>query len=175
MDLRVKKTKKAIRRAFFELIRQKPVEKITVRELSELAEINKTTFYAHYDTIYDLVDQLEQEMIETIVERMGAAQELVTDPAAFVHALAENIFTYGEDFEQMFSFAMPQFAGHLKEAILRKVEADGYAPKQYENIGALLIFIVNGLMGLRNASPELAEEQMETIVKFVAGGVRGMR
>ena len=90
MDLRVKKTKKAIRRAFFELIRQKPVEKITVRELSELAEINKTTFYAHYDTIYDLVDQLEQEMIETIVERMGAAQELITDPAAFVHALPDT-------------------------------------------------------------------------------------
>lgn len=56
MDLRIKKTKRAIRSAFAELIKEKPMEKITVKEIAELAEINKTTFYAHYETVYDLVD-----------------------------------------------------------------------------------------------------------------------
>lgn len=58
MDLRIKKTKRAIRSAFAELIKEKPMEKITVKEIAERAEINKTTFYAHYETVYDLVDQL---------------------------------------------------------------------------------------------------------------------
>ena len=48
MDLRVKKTERAIRKAFYELMLEKPIPKITVKELAERAEINKTTFYAHY-------------------------------------------------------------------------------------------------------------------------------
>lgn len=51
-----------IRRAFTTLLRQKPIQSISVKELCELAEINRGTFYAHYTDIYDLRDQIEQEM-----------------------------------------------------------------------------------------------------------------
>ena len=47
MDIRVKKTKRAIQKAFVALLREKPIEKITVKEIAERAEINKTTFYSH--------------------------------------------------------------------------------------------------------------------------------
>ena len=50
MDIRVKKTKRAIQKAFIALLREKPIEKITVKEIAERAEINKTTFYSHYET-----------------------------------------------------------------------------------------------------------------------------
>jgi len=46
-DLRSIKTEKAIRKAFHQLSQEKEVSKITVRELSQRAEINKSTFYAH--------------------------------------------------------------------------------------------------------------------------------
>ena len=49
MDIRVKKTKRAIQKAFVALLREKPIEKITVKEIAERAEINKTTFYSHYE------------------------------------------------------------------------------------------------------------------------------
>ena len=71
MDLRIKKTKRAIRSAFYELIKEKPLEKITVREIAERAEINKTTFYAHYETVYDLVDQLEQEAVAEVISQLN--------------------------------------------------------------------------------------------------------
>ena len=48
MDLRIQKTRAAIKSAFLELRRKKPIEKITVTELAKLAEINKATFYLHY-------------------------------------------------------------------------------------------------------------------------------
>ena len=51
MDIRVKKTKRAIQKAFVALLREKPIEKITVKEIAERAEINKTTFYSHYETL----------------------------------------------------------------------------------------------------------------------------
>ena len=44
MDLRVKKTERAIRRAFYELMLEKPIPKITVKELAERAEIKSGTY-----------------------------------------------------------------------------------------------------------------------------------
>ena len=48
MDLRIEKTERGIKNAFIELRSRKPLEKITVKELCELACINKSTFYSHY-------------------------------------------------------------------------------------------------------------------------------
>ena len=94
MDLRIKKTKRAIRSAFAELIKEKPMEKITVKEIAERAEINKTTFYAHYETVYDLVDQLAQETVAEVISQINTAQNLLDNPRAFVKeiygALNEN-------------------------------------------------------------------------------------
>ena len=47
MDLRTEKTESSIINAFIELRAKKPLEKITVKELCQLARINKSTFYAH--------------------------------------------------------------------------------------------------------------------------------
>ena len=47
MDIRVKKTKRAIQKTFIDLLREKPIEKITVKEIAERAEINKTRSEEH--------------------------------------------------------------------------------------------------------------------------------
>ena len=77
MDLRTKKTQRAIREAFLRLRAKKPLERITVKELVELAEISKATFYLHYQDIYDLSDQLQQEVIEATLAK-------ITHPEAFL-------------------------------------------------------------------------------------------
>ena len=51
-----------------ELRAQKPLEKIKVKELCDLACINKSTFYAHYQDIYALANAMEDEMVEVVVE-----------------------------------------------------------------------------------------------------------
>ena len=60
MDRRIEKTKLAIKNAFMELRSKKSLEKITVKELCELAYINKSTFYSHYDDIYALSNAFEK-------------------------------------------------------------------------------------------------------------------
>ena len=172
MDLRVKKTKRAIRSAFYELIKEKPLEKITVTEIAARAEINKTTFYAHYETVYDLVDQLEQEAVSEVVGQLNTAQALLSAPRAFVkemYALLSKNHLCTTPFSVP---AMAQFTAHLRNAILEKVKQDGIDSTQYENIGAVLVFIFNGIAGLQTAAPELAEAQLDTIAAFVEGGVR---
>ena len=71
MDIRIRKTEQAIKNAFIELRSKKPLEKITVKELCELAMINKSTFYSHYEDIYALSETMEQETVASIIRSIG--------------------------------------------------------------------------------------------------------
>ena len=61
-DSRVRRTKKLIRQGLTELAKNKSITKITVKELTDLIEINRGTFYLHYKDIFDLVASLEAEI-----------------------------------------------------------------------------------------------------------------
>ena len=60
-DRRIRYTKQTIRDSLFELMKETPVEKITVKELCAAADINRATFYAHYDTLTTLLEEIEVE------------------------------------------------------------------------------------------------------------------
>lgn len=87
MDLRTIKTKRNIKNAFIQLRAKKPLERITVKELSELAEISKATFYLHYHDVYDLSDQLQREVIRDILNSLEQPELFLTDTSAFTLAL----------------------------------------------------------------------------------------
>ena len=57
-DARVKYTKMIIEKSFVELLKVKQLNKITVKELCDLSEINRSTFYKYYDDIFDLFDKM---------------------------------------------------------------------------------------------------------------------
>lgn len=63
-DRRVRKTKKALREGLAELILEKELHKITVRELTDRVDVHRATFYAHYKDIYDLYEQLENVVVD---------------------------------------------------------------------------------------------------------------
>lgn len=63
MDRRVLKTKKAIRNAFAELLLHKELQEITIKDIAELADINRKTFYAHYAGVYQVVDEIENDIV----------------------------------------------------------------------------------------------------------------
>ncbi|HJB14844.1 MAG TPA: TetR/AcrR family transcriptional regulator [Candidatus Blautia excrementipullorum] len=75
MDIRIEKTENAIKNAFLEIRARKPLEKITVKELCACAQINKSTFYAHYQDIYALSEKLEQEIVNSILKTMVSRQK----------------------------------------------------------------------------------------------------
>ena len=69
-DLRVVKTIEGIKKAFEELICEKDYEKITVKELSERARINKKTFYTYYETLDALLAELQAELSAGFIDRV---------------------------------------------------------------------------------------------------------
>jgi len=66
MDRRQKKTRAAIFRAFTELLKKKPYSRITVQEIIDMADIGRTTFYAHFETRDDLLKSLCTEIFEHV-------------------------------------------------------------------------------------------------------------
>lgn len=63
-----KKTRKLIKKTFAELMNEKKeLSKITVTELVKRAEITRSTFYTHYDDIYEVVNDYQLETIELLV------------------------------------------------------------------------------------------------------------
>lgn len=69
-DLRVVKTIEGIKKAFEELICEKDYEKITVKELSDRARINKKTFYTYYETLDALLGEMQAELSAEFLERV---------------------------------------------------------------------------------------------------------
>lgn len=63
-DLRVVRTQRAIRSALIALIEEKGFEAMSVKDITERANINRGTFYSHYEDKYDLMEKCHQHLIE---------------------------------------------------------------------------------------------------------------
>ena len=63
-----RRTRSAIREALAEMLAVKPLGKITVQELIDKANICRTTFYAHYEDIYNLLSEVENDILSEIRE-----------------------------------------------------------------------------------------------------------
>lgn len=103
MDIRVEKTKRSILNAFLELRGRKPLERITVKELCQRAQINKSTFYDHYADVYDLSEQVETEIIKAVVENVPHPEYMFQRPKAFIQELYQAYVSQGVLLQTVFS------------------------------------------------------------------------
>lgn len=67
-DRRTRYTQTAIKNAFIDALSTKPINKITVRDICDAADVNRGTFYLHYQDVYALLEALEQEYAEKIID-----------------------------------------------------------------------------------------------------------
>ncbi|WP_052350567.1 TetR/AcrR family transcriptional regulator [Paenibacillus gorillae] len=70
-DLRKKRTRRLLRTALLELVDERGLERVTVIDLTEKAEINRGTFYLHYRDVPDLMEQIKQEVFVGLTETMS--------------------------------------------------------------------------------------------------------
>lgn len=119
MDIRVEKTEKAIKNAFIELRSKKALEKITVKELCQLACINKSTFYSHYDDIYALSDALEMETAASIINSISPNEEYSSENLdVFTRELCLSFVSHISLINILFSGKeQSRFANRLEAAI----------------------------------------------------------
>ena len=156
-DRRVRKTRRLLKECFIRLLNEKKIQDISVRELADMADINRGTFYLHYRDVYDLMDRIEEDIIQDLEEIVShySTAELIEKPSLFfleLYPLAKEnagIITalLGENGDLHFSFRMENF---LKEYCLNSWVSSqaGRTPMNDSTITLYSAFIVSGCLGV---------------------------
>ncbi len=116
MNHRIEKTKRSIYDAFIALRSQKPLEKLTVKELCETANINKSTFYVYYRDVYDLSDKIEDEIVSEVIRSLDTTGKILENSAE----LSKSLF-YA--YTAQTSLISVIFSGMRAQQLPKKIEA----------------------------------------------------
>ncbi len=83
IDRRIRKTRRLLRECLTALLKEKKVQDITVREIADMADINRGTFYLHYKDVFDLMEQIENELLKELEDMLNhhQAQDLLSRPS----------------------------------------------------------------------------------------------
>ena len=93
-DRRVRKTRKQLKDCLIQLLKEKKVQDITVRELTEMADLNRGTFYLHYKDVFDLLEKTEAELFEEFNSLVLShdAQDLKQRPSLIFHEIFSLVY-----------------------------------------------------------------------------------
>ncbi len=72
---RIRLTRRMLRESLIRLMAEKSIHKISVREICSDAQINRTTFYKYYGSQYDLLKDMENEVLAQIDSYLGASED----------------------------------------------------------------------------------------------------
>ncbi|MCE5220265.1 MAG: TetR/AcrR family transcriptional regulator [Clostridium sp.] len=151
-DRRIRKTQQAIQTSFAKLILNKDIKDVTIKELCEEADINKSTFYLHYKDIYDCADSFMNDVVDKTIKVIEPYDftELVNHMPKIIEKIL-SIFGENRDLYVSFlnsprhSFSMYKIKQLTIEKLLKKTENNNIS----ETINKSIIsFIVCGLFGV---------------------------
>ena len=182
-DRRVKYTKMALRQALIHFLGEKPIARITIKEICEEADVNRTTFYAHYADQFDQLKQIEREFIEGINSYLAdfEVKNDETDIVRRVEMIFEYVRTNAElcrvllggngniDFQESL---IEIIGGYVTSVWQSKRIADGETAK------AMFRFVATGCIGLVSEwlsapAPQSAENMARFVVKMASTGCEG--
>lgn len=92
-DRRCRKTEKAIKLSFMILMLENDIEKITIKQITDKADISRKTFYLHFYDIYDVLETIENEIIEKLYLLLNQfdLQVIKTNPYIFLKAITDEL------------------------------------------------------------------------------------
>lgn len=175
-----------IRGAFTDLLRQKPIQNITIKELCERAGIKRGTFYSHYTDIYDLRDNIEDEMtreFQKALEPLLRADQGALTPVAITAGIFECLkdnsdlcaVTLGEFGDKEFLYkivnlgrqlCMETYSRYYEHASPAKIEYF-YAFISAGCIGLLQKWLENGMSATSEELADMAESMITNGIGFL--------
>ena len=117
------KTKKAIKEAFADLANEKKdIYKITVTELIERADIAKSTFYLHYDDIFGVIEEFENELLSELNSIIANTNSNIVSFENSFNLVLKFIKEHEEIYTKMINSSLPvYFIDKLKNVLVELV------------------------------------------------------
>ena len=162
MDLRVLKTKKNIRDAFLELRRKQSIDEIKVNALCEKAMINKTTFYNHYQDIYELAKELESEVLDSFFNNFSDIDMMLTDANRFINGMHAALEAENDMLRILFMDKLDELVARIEKRIRYY-----YAQEDQMLISFLIGGSIHLMMKSKNDNEEVERFLVEVITKMV--------
>ncbi len=159
-DLRFRKTEKLIEDTYLNLRREfhRPIK---VCELCEAALINKTTFYAHYETMEALHAHICAQEVGRIVENCPNIDTAFTDTGRFVRSLVAAIQNCASMMDALFYQDMFGQINAVESAILKHYLGHSASPQQEMK----MVFALGGAAKLLIA--EQSEERIQMTIRLI--------
>ncbi len=147
-DARVRYTQKILKESLLKFLKEKPINKITVKEVCDRAELNRATFYSHYSDCFSLLESIENELVDAfgqalILERSFRVSSMIE---AFYGIVENNrdacdVLIFGNMsstvLRRMISLARDRSLAHWRQQLPKATEND---------LDLLYTHLSNGLM-----------------------------
>lgn len=138
-DRRILKTKMSIRTALNQLILRKEFSSISIAEIAKLANIDRKTFYLHYDSVEDVLREYEFELAETVVSLLNANEKIEISSLfhGFNKIMTENIDLYSRASKAThYSFFLRRCKDILKSSIIESRYSNSSMPLNHFQVYA---------------------------------------
>ena len=156
-----RKTKKLIQQSFVKILEKKPFESITIGEITKTAKINRGTFYLHFQDKFDLLDQMEQQLISDLGAHLDKLQSSYSPHHTFEKQqenLASTLFCFIGMYSPVLKIFLSDhgragFHIRFRDAFSDKVrinleKIEGFGDKLNVPIEYFLSFITSAFLGL---------------------------
>lgn len=172
IDRRVIKTKNSIRKALNELILKKDLESITITEIAQLADIDRKTFYLHYNSVEDILEEFKEELTNKVINLIE--EEKFIDIESFFQGLnnimLENISVYKRIAEKTsYIFLLEDCKNILKHSIIESFYKKSDMSMDTFNVYAE--YISSGIISIYidwlNSKSQLSLDELTAIAKEV--------
>jgi AcrR family transcriptional regulator len=181
----VRKTKDKLRQALTQLLREKPLQSITVRKLADMVDINRGTFYLYYKDIYDMIEKIENDMLEAFNDivklRVSRSEGGSPDP------VLSDVFTFLADNADMCMVLIGPngdlaFVNKLKELVRERCLyywTEIYNAKSMRYFDYFYSFFITGCIGmfeewLNGGMRETPEEMADILDRMIMNGVKAL-
>ena len=183
-DLRVIKTKRAIRQAFAELVSRMPLEDITVTDVADRALINRKTFYAHYSGIHEIISEMEDEMVAALLQLLEGRrfEDMMERPRDLFRDLMLIINRDIDVYGRLLTGSGNSSLVHKMIQMLRRQICAAYgkeAPVDEQTLDMAVNFVLSGLLAVftewfNSGRSQSVEELSEKLSMLCFDGMHGM-
>jgi len=181
IDQRVRLTQSLIKNALVELMQEHHISKISVRALCEKAGINRSTFYLHYSDTYDLLAQVEQEVLDKLNRYLN--HKSISDTKPLSTQVLSNFLDYVKENVDLFKALLSEncdFA--FQKDLMELAQVLSSQPNQTldtNTIEYVKVFCLPGAISvlqkwLQDGMQESTEQISEFIIQIIYFGVSGL-
>lgn len=153
-DRRIRRTQKMLRESLVELMLEKEFKNISVKDITERADLNRGTFYLHFTDTYDLLQQMEAEVLNDFQEMINShrhefqCDSLLPVLTPVIHYIEEN-------------------------AEICKILFENSASNDFVNQFHNLIY-KNGTVIIKERYPDAKQDLLSYFFEFITYGLTGL-